>query len=68
MAKGGATLAFGAYGLKALEPDRITSRQIEAARRAISRRHEASGQSSGSVSSRMFRCPKKPLEVRHGFG
>ena len=36
-AKGGYTLAFGEYGLKAIQPDRITARQIEAARRAISR-------------------------------
>ena len=36
-AKGGTSLNFGAYGLKALEPERITARQIEAARRAITR-------------------------------
>ena len=36
-AKGGTTLNFGSYGLKALEPERITARQIEAARRAITR-------------------------------
>jgi len=36
-AKGGTALNFGAYGLKAMEPDRLTARQIEAARRAITR-------------------------------
>ncbi|MEO1649323.1 MAG: 50S ribosomal protein L16, partial [Pseudomonadota bacterium] len=36
-AKGGTTLNFGSYGLKALEPERLTARQIEAARRAITR-------------------------------
>src|SRR3546814_17964517 len=36
-AKGGAALNFGSYGLKAMEPDRLTARQIEAARRAITR-------------------------------
>jgi len=36
-AKGGASLNFGSYGLKALEPERVTSRQIEATRRAITR-------------------------------
>ena len=34
-AKGGSTLAYGSYGLKAMQPDRLTARQIEAARRAI---------------------------------
>ena len=42
-AKGGATLNFGAYGLKAMEPDRITARQIEAARRAITRHMRRQG-------------------------
>jgi large subunit ribosomal protein L16 len=37
LAKGGTTLNFGAFGLKALEPERITARQIEAARRTITR-------------------------------
>ena len=37
VSKGGTTLNFGAYGLKAMEPDRVTARQIEAARRAITR-------------------------------
>ena len=37
VAKGGAELSFGSYGLKALSPERVTARQIEAARRAITR-------------------------------
>ena len=41
VATSGNTLAFGQYGLKALEPDRVTARQIEAARRALTRAHEA---------------------------
>ena len=43
VAKGGTELNFGSYGLKALTPERITSRQIEAARRAITRHIETSG-------------------------
>ena len=42
-AKGGFTLNFGTYGLKALEPERITARQIEAARRAITRAMKRTG-------------------------
>ena len=42
-AKGGTTLNFGSYGLKALEPERITARQIEAARRAITRAMKRQG-------------------------
>ena len=42
-AKGGTELNFGSHGLKAVEPERITARQIEAARRAITRAHEAGG-------------------------
>jgi ribosomal protein L16 len=42
-AKGGARLNFGSYGLKALEPERITARQIEAARRAITRHMKRAG-------------------------
>ena len=41
VATSGDTLAFGQYGLKALEPERVTARQIEAARRALTRSHEA---------------------------
>ena len=42
-AKGGTSLNFGAYGLKALQPERITARQIEAARRAITRHIKRQG-------------------------
>lgn len=66
-AKGGATLAFGEYGLKAMQPDRITSRQIEAARRAITRHLKR----QGKLWIRIFPdvpVSKKPLEVRQGKG
>jgi len=42
-AKGGFNLDFGSYGLKAMEPDRLTARQIEAARRAITRHMKRAG-------------------------
>jgi len=66
-AKGGTTLNFGAFGLKALEPERITSRQIEAARRAITRHMKRAGR----VWIRIFPdvpVSKKPIEVRMGKG
>jgi large subunit ribosomal protein L16 len=66
-AKGGSTLAFGEFGLKALAPDRITARQIEAARRAITRHMKR----QGKVWIRIFPdvpISKKPLEVRMGSG
>jgi large subunit ribosomal protein L16 len=66
-AKGGTDLNFGAFGLKALEPDRITARQIEAARRAITRHMKR----QGKVWIRVFPdvpVSKKPLEVRMGSG
>lgn len=66
-AKGGATLAFGEYGLKAMQPERITSRQIEAARRAITRHLKR----QGKLWIRVFPdvpVSKKPLEVRQGKG
>ena len=66
-AKGGATLSYGSYGLKALEPDRLTARQIEAARRAISRHLSR----QGKLWIRVFPdvpVSKKPLEVRMGSG
>ena len=53
-AKGGTELNFGAFGLKAMEPERITARQIEAARRAITATSSAPG-GCGSASSRTFR-------------
>ena len=66
-AKGGTELNFGAFGLKAMEPDRITARQIEAARRAISR-HVKRG---GRIWIRIFPdkpVSQKPAEVRMGNG
>jgi large subunit ribosomal protein L16 len=66
-AKGGSTLAFGEYGLKALAPERITARQIEAARRALTRHMKR----QGKVWIRVFPdvpVSKKPLEVRMGSG
>lgn len=66
-AKGGATLNFGAYGLKAMEPERITARQIEAARRAITRAMKRQGR----LWIRVFPdvpVSKKPAEVRQGKG
>lgn len=66
-AKGGFTLNFGEFGLKALEPERITARQIEAARRAISRHVKRVGR----LWIRIFPdvpVTKKPAEVRMGSG
>lgn len=66
-AKGGTVLNFGAFGLKALEPDRITARQIESARRAITR----SMKRAGRVWIRIFPdvpVSQKPAEVRMGSG
>ncbi len=67
LATSGASLSFGEYGLKALEPDRVTARQIEAARRAMTRHMKRSGR----VWIRVFPdvpVSKKPLEVRMGSG
>jgi large subunit ribosomal protein L16 len=67
MAKGGFSLNFGAYGLKALEPERVTARQIEAARRAITRQMKRQGR----VWIRVFPdlpVSDKPAEVRMGKG
>ena len=66
-AKGGTTLNFGSYGLKAMEPERITARQIEAARRAITREMKRQGR----VWIRVFPdvpVSAKPAEVRMGSG
>ena len=66
-AKGGYSLAFGAYGMKALQPERITSRQIEAARRAITRHMRRVGR----LWIRVFPdvpVSQKPAEVRMGKG
>lgn len=66
-AKGGTALNFGTYGLKALEPARVTARQIEAARRAITRHIRRAGR----VWIRIFPdvpVSTKPAEVRMGSG
>ena len=66
-AKGGFSLNFGSYGLKTVEPERITARQIEAARRAITR-HIKRG---GRIFIRIFPdkpISQKPAEVRMGNG
>jgi large subunit ribosomal protein L16 len=66
-ATSGATLSFGQFGLKAMEPDRVTARQIEAARRAMTRHMKRAGR----VWIRVFPdvpVSKKPLEVRMGSG
>ena len=66
-AKGGTDLNFGQYGLKAVEPERITARQIEAARRAITREMKRQGR----VWIRIFPdvpVSSKPTEVRMGKG
>ena len=66
-AKGGTSLNFGSIGLKAMGPNRITARQIEAARRAITRHIRR----QGKVFIRIFPdvpVTKKPLEVRQGKG
>jgi len=65
--KGGVTLAFGEFGLKAVEPERVTARQIEAARRALTRHMKRAGR----VWIRVFPdvpVSKKPTEVRMGKG
>ena len=66
-AKGGTTLSYGSFGLKAVEPDRVTARQIEAARRAITRHLKRAGR----VWIRVFPdvpVSTKPAEVRMGSG
>jgi large subunit ribosomal protein L16 len=67
LAKGGFSLTFGTYGLKALQPERITARQIESARRAITRAMKRAGR----VWIRIFPdvpVSTKPAEVRMGSG
>jgi large subunit ribosomal protein L16 len=66
-AKGGFRLNFGAFGLKALEPERVTARQIEAARRAISRAIKRQGRLWILVFPDVP-VSKKPAEVRMGSG
>jgi|SRR5690606_25841896 large subunit ribosomal protein L16 len=67
MAKGGTAVTFGSYGLKAVEPARVTARQIEAARRAITRHMKR----AGKLWIRVFPdvpVSSKPAEVRMGSG
>ncbi|MEJ8476592.1 50S ribosomal protein L16 [Roseibium algae] len=67
LSKGGTDLNFGAYGLKAVEPERVTARQIEAARRAMTRHMKRAGR----VWIRIFPdlpVSSKPAEVRMGKG
>src|SRR5471030_797262 len=67
LTKGGASLNFGSHGLKSLQPERVTARQIEAARRAITRHMKRQGR----VWIRVFPdlpVTKKPTEVRMGSG
>lgn len=67
LAKGGSDLNFGSFGLKATEPERITARQIEAARRAMTRQMKRQGR----VWIRIFPdtpVTSKPVEVRMGKG
>jgi len=67
VAKSGFTLANGSHGLKALEPNRVTAREIEAARRALTREMKR----VGKVWIRVFPdvpVSKKPIEVRMGSG
>ena len=66
-ATSGNTLAFGQYGLKALEPDRVTARQIEAARRAMTRHMKRSGRVWINIFPDIP-ISKKPTEVRMGKG
>jgi len=66
-AKGGSQLNFGQYGLKALEPERVTARQIEAARRAITRQMKRAGRVWIMVFPDVP-VSKKPIEVRMGKG
>ena len=66
-AKGGSALIFGSFGLKAMQPERVTARQIEAARRAMTRHMKRAGR----VWIRVFPdvpVSKKPAEVRQGKG
>src|SRR6202167_6612360 len=67
LTKGGASLNFGSFGLKSLQPERVTARQIEAARRAITRQMKRQGR----VWIRIFPdvpVSDKPAEVRMGKG
>ena len=67
LAKGGTDLVFGTYGLKATTPNRISARQIEAARRAIVRHLRKEGRMWMRVFPNVP-ISKKPAEVRMGSG
>ena len=67
VATSGTELNFGAYGLKAVEPERITARQIEAARRAITRHMKRAGRVWIRIVPDVP-VSKKPTEVRMGKG
>ena len=66
-AKAGTTLNFGAYGLKALEPERLNAREIEAARRAITREMKRAGR-VWTASFPMCRRVEEARRSPHGFG
>ena len=66
-AKGGTSLSFGSFGLKALEPERLTARQIEAARRAMTRHMKRAGRVWVLVFPDLP-VSQKPAEVRQGKG
>ena len=65
IAKGGTTLTFGAYGLKALEPERVTARQIEATRRAITRHMKRQGT---CLDTDLSRCSCDQKTNRSSYG
>src|SRR4029077_152623 len=67
LATSGASLSFGEYGLKAMEPDRVTARQIEAGRRAMTRHMKRAGRGWIRIYPDVP-ASKKPLEVRMGSG
>ncbi len=67
LAKGGSDLNFGAFGMKALEPGRVSARQIEAARRAITRHLKRVGRVWNPILKDQP-VTKKPAEVRMGNG
>jgi large subunit ribosomal protein L16 len=66
-AKGGTTLVYGSHGLKAMEPERLTARQIEAMRRAIVRHMKRAGRNWMRIFPDVP-VTKKPAEVRMGSG
>ena len=67
LAKGGTQLNFGSYGLKAVTPERVTARQIEAARRAITRHLRRAGRDWIRIFPDVP-VSSKPAEVRMGKG